>query len=157
FIIDIETKEKTCLSEDWDIQLGDAMIGDMQLGQSTTGPIWSTNGTDIYFIATDFGATGLYKVNLQGSLEILYKDNNHLCSFPYDGSSGRVILGISTRASPGNFYELDEVGDVRRVTNESAVFLEEVQHQEAETIAVTADDGWEIQRWLMQPYGFEDE
>lgn len=157
FIIDIETKEKTCLSEDWDIQLGDAMIGDMQLGQSTTGPIWSTNGTDIYFIATDFGATGLYKVNLQGSLEILYKDNNHVFGFSYDESSGHFILGISTPTNPGNFYELDESGDLRRLTNENAVFLEEVQLQEPETITVTADDGWEIQGWLMQPYGFEEE
>src|SRR5699024_12557716 len=71
FIIVIETKEKTCLSEDWDIQLGDAMIGDMQWGKSTTGPTWSTHGTDIYFIATDLGAPVLQSLHLQGSLQQL--------------------------------------------------------------------------------------
>src|SRR5699024_7223626 len=58
FIIDVSTKEKRCLSKSWDIQLGDAMIGDMRLGQSTTGPVWSKDEKCVYFIATDFGATG---------------------------------------------------------------------------------------------------
>src|SRR5699024_7155598 len=77
FIMDVGTKKKNCLSENWDIQLGDAMIGDMRLGNSTTGPVWSKDESHIYFIATDFGATGLYQVDLDGTLEVLYKDNNH--------------------------------------------------------------------------------
>src|SRR5699024_2730368 len=81
FIIDGETKEKNCLSESWDIQLGDAMIGDMRLGQSTTGPVCSKDGSHIYFIATDYGATGLYQVSLDGTFEVLYKDNNHVFGF----------------------------------------------------------------------------
>ncbi|HLQ71733.1 MAG TPA: S9 family peptidase [Bacillota bacterium] len=156
FIIDIKTKEKVCLSDNWDIQLGDAMIGDMRLGQSTTGPVWSKDGKHIYFIATDFGATGLYGVNLEGTLETLYKDNNHVFGFSYNEVSGNFILGVSTPTNPGNYYELDASGKLTRLTNENAAFLEEVQIQEPETITVTADDGWEVQGWIMQPYGFEE-
>src|SRR5699024_11033789 len=105
FIIDMTTREKVCLSDDWDMQLGDAMIGDMRLGQSTTGPVWSKDGQHIYFIATDFGATGLYGVNLEGTLETLYKDNNHVFGFSYNEVSGNFILGVSTPTNPGNYYE----------------------------------------------------
>src|SRR5699024_4507138 len=107
-----------CLSESWDIQLGDAMIGDMRLGQSTTGPVWSKDGSHIYFIATDYGATGLYQVSLDGTLEILYKDNNHVFGFSYDDVGGTFILGISTPTNPGNFYGLDETGELERLTDD---------------------------------------
>lgn len=156
FIIDIATLNKKCLSENWDIQLGDAMIGDMQLDQSTTGPVWSKDENHIFFIATDFGATGLYQVDLDGTLEVLYKDNNHVFGFSYDDLTDTFILGISTPTNPGNFYKMDQSGYLQRLTDENTTILEKVQLQVPETITITADDGWEIQGWLMQPYGFEE-
>src|SRR5699024_6422503 len=58
-LFDIETKDKKNLSEDWDFQLGDLMIGDMRIGASTTGPVWDESGDKLYFIATYDGKTTL--------------------------------------------------------------------------------------------------
>lgn len=155
-IIDAATKEKSCLSENLDMELGDAMIGDMMLGQSTTGPVWSKDDDYIYFIATYHGATGLYRMKLDGTLEAVYKNNNHIFGFSYDEASGTFILGISTPTNPGNFYELDQTGNLKHLTDENAAFLESVHLSEPETITVTADDDWKIQGWLLKPYGFEE-
>src|SRR5699024_11549548 len=62
FIFDVHNKQRSCLSNDWDFQLGDVMIGDMRLGESETGPVWSKDEKHLYFIGTDHGATGLYEV-----------------------------------------------------------------------------------------------
>lgn len=156
YIFDIATGERRNRSEEWDMQLGDAMIGDTRLGNSTTGPVWSEDGERLFFIATDFGATGLYQVSLTGELEVLYKDDNHVFGFTYDSKSDSFVLGISTPTNPCNFYLLKNDSELARLTNGNAGFLSDVSIAEPETLTVIAEDGWEIQGWLLRPYGFEE-
>ncbi|MFA1819864.1 prolyl oligopeptidase family serine peptidase [Virgibacillus oceani] len=156
YIFDAATKERFCLSEKWDMQLGDLMIGDTRLGQSETGPVWSKDEQRLFFIATDFGATGLYEVTKDGELEVHYKNDNHVFGFSYDAESESFILGISTPTNPCNFYHLNNEGALKRLTNGNESFLKEVSLSEPETLTVTAEDGWEIQGWLLRPYGFTE-
>lgn len=155
FIFDVATKNRLCLSESIDMQLGDTMIGDTRLGESTTGPVWSQNGKQLFFIGTDHGATGLYQADLHGEIEVLYKDNNHVFGFSYDAGSESFILGISTPTNPCNFYQLNN-GKLSRLTNANADFSDEVSLVEPETITVEAEDGWEIQGWLLHPFEFDE-
>lgn len=156
YVFDVATGERTCLSKEWDMELGDAMIGDTRLGHSTTGPVWSKDQDRLFFVATDFGATGLYQVSLAGELEVLNKDDNHVFGFSYDSGSDSFVLGISTPTNPCNFYQLTNDSDLTRLTNANAAFLDEVSIAEPETLTVTTEDGWEIQGWLLRPYKFED-
>jgi len=156
YIFDTETKKRVCLSDEWDMQLGDIMIGDTRLGESETGPVWSKDEQRIFFIATDFGATGLYEVTLDGELTVRYKNDNHVFGFSYDAESESFILGISTPTNPGNFYHLNHKGELNRLTNGNERFLNEVALSEPETLTVTAEDGWAIQGWLLRPYGFTE-
>lgn len=154
YVFDVESGNRITLSDEWDIQLGDAMIGDTRLGQSTSGPVWDQDEKQLFFLGTDFGATGLYQANLNGDLEVLYKDHNHVFGFSYN--TGTFILGISTPTNPCNFYQLDSEGKLARLTNANQEFLSEVSLSEPETLTFNAEDGWEIQGWLLKPYGFEE-
>lgn len=156
YLFDVASGKRSTLSETWDIELGDAMIGDTRLGSSTTGPVWSKNADRLFFIATDFGATGLYQASPTGELDVLYKNDHHVFGFSYDAASETFILGISTPTNPGNFYLLENNAALTRLTNGNAALLAEVSLAEPETLAVTADDGWEIQGWLLRPHGFEE-
>ena len=156
FLIDVTTKSRTPLSNDWDIQLGDVMVGDTRLGAATTGPIWSADGNRIFFIATDFGATGLYQATMDGNLNVLYKNNNHVFSFTYHPEAESFILGISTPTNPCNFYQLNKDLQLERLTNANEKFLQEVAISEPEALTFTAQDGLEIQGWLLCPYDFDE-
>lgn len=156
FVFDTATKERTVLGTDWDMQLGDVMIGDTRLGQSDTGPVWSHDGQRLIFIATDFGATGLYQVTLDEKLDVLYKNDNHVFGFSYYSESESFILGISTPTEPGNFYHLNNAGELRQLTKSNKSLLQEVYLSEPETLSITAEDGWEIQGWMLRPYGFTE-
>lgn len=156
YIFDLNTEERYCLSSKWDLQIGDLLVGDMRLGTSNADPVWSENGESIFFIATEHGATGLYQVDLESNLEVLYKENNHVFGFTYDKASDAFVLGISSATVPGDFYYLERGSELKKLTNTNTAFLNEVHLEEPEELQVTAADGWKIQGWLLKPYGFEE-
>lgn len=155
-LFDIETKDKKNLSEDWDFQLGDLMIGDMRIGASTTGPVWDESGDKLYFIATYDGKTTLNQVSISGERTVLYDDNNHVFGFAYDQNHSQFILGISSPTEQGDFYLLDSSASEPKRLTKANPFLDEISLSEPEELTITAEDGWEIQGWLLKPYGFEE-
>ncbi|MFD1849941.1 S9 family peptidase [Oceanobacillus bengalensis] len=156
FVYDIATGKRTCLTEGFDVQLGDAVVGDTRLGNSTTGPVWSRDEKSIYFIATDFGATGLYQASFNSEVEVLYKNDNHIFGFSYEATSDSFILGVSTPIDPCNFYSFRKGADLTQLTNSNALFLEEVAVIEPEVLVIPTEDGLELQGWLLRPYGYKD-
>ena len=62
-VFDVKTGKERWLSKKWDVQLGDLMIGDTQLGESFTGPVWSNDGSKIFFLGTEHGATHLFETD----------------------------------------------------------------------------------------------
>lgn len=156
YLIGLDSKNRKSLTEELDMQLGDAMISDSRLGESTTGPIWSKDGQYLYFIATDFGATGLYQVNLKGEIKEIYKDNNHLFGFSYHDQSQSFILAISSPTNPGDLYLLDPAFNLKQLTDSNQTLIDQVELTQPEELIIAADDGWKIQGWLMKPYHFEE-
>ncbi|MHA6251588.1 S9 family peptidase [Oceanobacillus sp. CAU 1775] len=156
YIFDVETGSHTRLGKEWDLALGDLLIGDMRLGSSNTGPRWSKDGDKIFFIATDRGATGLYETDLEGNLEVLYKENSHVFGYSYDANSDSFILEISTPTNPGEFYLFKRGTEPKQLSHTNQALLQEVALSEPEEVNFTAEDGWEIQGWLLKPYGFEE-
>ncbi|MEI3612190.1 S9 family peptidase [Pseudogracilibacillus sp. SO30301A] len=155
YVFDVKTGVRRVLSEKWDFQLGDSMIGDTRLGESEEGPVWSKDERQIYFIGTDHGATGLFTVNMEGELETVYKKDNHVFGFSSNNEEG-FILGISSPIKPCDFFYLDSNDELSKLTNANAEFLSEVELIASEEVNFTAEDSWEIQGWLLRPYGFEE-
>lgn len=156
-VFDYETAKRRWLSKDWDIQLGDSMIGDTRLGESESGPVWNEDSTCIFFIATSEGATELYQVSLEGKRQVLYKNDNHVFGFAYDGSTKSFLLGISNPTTPCDFYLLKEDETLIPLTNSNKALLDEVEFQEPEVLSVKTEDDWIVQGWLLRPYGFTEE
>lgn len=157
YVLDVTSKERICLSDAWDFAVGDYMIGDTRLGPSPTGPVWSADEKEIYFIGTRKGATGLFSVNFDKQLTTLYEDNNHVFGFAYQRESDSFILGISTPTNPGDFYLLGkDTQQIEQLTEANKSYLDEVALSEPEELTITAEDGWEIQGWLLKPYDFTE-
>lgn len=154
YIFDVSSYERTCLSSEWDFELGDAMIGDLSYNSSEVGPIWEHDEKAVYFIGSDHGATRLYKVELNGDLEIIYENNSHVFGFTYDSNQKVFILAISEPTDPSNFYFLNN-NDLSQLTHANESILNEISLSSPEPLTVKADDGWDIQGWLLKPYEFK--
>lgn len=157
YVLDLQTKERVCLSESWDFAVGDYMIGDTRLGTSNSGPIWSADEKEIYFIGTRDGATGLFSVNLKKELTTLYENNNHVFGFSYLENNDSFVLGISSPTNPGDFYLLEKGSNqLEQLTKANETYFNEVELSEPEELTITAKDGWDIQGWLLKPYDYQE-
>src|SRR5690625_5877424 len=51
---------------------------------------------------------------------------------------------------------MDRESELNRLTYQNRPFLDDVSLVEPEGLTITAEDGWDIQGWLLRPYGFEE-
>ncbi|PSL45073.1 dipeptidyl aminopeptidase/acylaminoacyl peptidase [Salsuginibacillus halophilus] len=156
WMIDLTSHKRTCLTEKWDVQIGDAMIGDIRSVENP-GPIWSQDQAYIYFTASDHGHTGLYRLDMEGEITTVYQEDNHVYYFSYHKSSHSFLLGVSDPSNPGDIFFL-QPGDKgkRRLTDVNSKFLREVSLSIPEPITAAAEDGWEIHGWIMRPADFDE-
>lgn len=155
YVLDASGNHSQILSETWDFQIGDVLIGDMRLGEAETGPVWSKDSTRIFFIRSEKGATQLCAVDLVGNLEVLYDENQHVFGFAYDATTGNFVLGVSSPENPGDLVHLKEDGTKKCLTEVNKTFLEQVDIASVEEVSYHAEDGVAIQGWLMKPIHFE--
>lgn len=157
YVFDVESGERTCLTSAMDMQLGDAMIGDTRQGISEVGPIWSKDEKEIFFIATDRGSTALYRLKLTGELETVYAENNHIFGFTRHAENESIIIGISSPTNPGDFHLLQKEQQTKQLTAANESVLADIHLSEPEELTITAEDGWEIQGWLLRPFNMEND
>src|SRR5699024_4570873 len=98
------------LSETWDFQIGDVLLGDMRLEEAETGPVRSQDSTHIFVIRSEKWDTLLWTVDLERKLQVLYDVNNHVFGFSYDSVTRNFVLGLSDTKNPGSLLSLKRSG-----------------------------------------------
>ncbi|MCH1626856.1 S9 family peptidase [Ferdinandcohnia quinoae] len=152
----LQSNELLCLTDDWDVQLGDAVVGDFISGSVDPGLIWNSDSRSFYFLISDRGSTGVYYGSIDGEMYPSLMENQHVYALSVDGKNHKAVIGISKPTHPGDLYYLDlSTGELRQLTNVNEKLLEDVHLSEAEPFTFKASDGWDIHGWVMKPYGFE--
>ncbi|SFL65205.1 S9 family peptidase [Salibacterium qingdaonense] len=157
WIINPLTKERRCVTIKWDVQIGDAAVSDLRAGQADLSPVWAKDQKHLYFSASENGNTGIYQMDLEGEITPVHEEDNHVFGFSYHPRLDFFIAGISDPSNPGDFYKIEkpEKGKVR-LTDVNADFIQSVHLSIPEPVAAKAEDGWDIQGWLMRPAFFEE-
>ncbi|WP_348639461.1 S9 family peptidase [Salibacterium salarium] len=157
WVIDALSKERTCMTLQWDVQIGDAAIGDIRSGHPNPGPVWSSDQNHLFFMASDHGITGIYQMDRNGEISAVHEETNHVYGFSYHAPLDIFVAGISDPSNPGDFYKINrnEKGKVR-LTDINVDFLKDVHLSIPEPVTTKADDGWEIHGWLMRPAMYEE-
>ncbi len=156
WIYEIESKSLTCLTSEWDVQIGDVAIGDFHSGGTSPGIIWTKDSLGFYFVMSDNGNTGVYYGSLEGEMYPALLENQHVYSLTVDGQHHKAIVGISKPTLPGDLFYLDlSTGSQSQLTHVNDEFLATIELSQAEPFTFKAPDGWDIQGWVMKPFGFE--
>jgi dipeptidyl aminopeptidase/acylaminoacyl peptidase len=157
WVFDVESGEMTCITGQWDVHAGDAAIGDMRSGHSSSGAIWSVVGKGLYFLASENGNTNLYYTDLNGSIQQLgAATNRHVFSFSLDSKQEFALLGVSDPQNPGDLYCLSLIDGTEQRLTAVNEWLHEIELSAPEPLEFSVQDGWKIHGWILKPVGFQE-
>ncbi len=147
--------EPRALTEGWDRSAGNHVLDDMRAHVPTGGPFWTPDASRVLFVGGDGGATGVYAVDLGGTVQSVVCGPRVVYNLSVDRFARRAALGITTPTLPGDVFlvELENGRAVqeRRLTEVNAHLLREVTLAEPERAEFQAPDGWSIEGWLLRP------
>lgn len=149
--------DPNCITESFDRSTSDSAMSDIYQA-SATNPIWSPDGSTIYFTSSNRGATQLCRVPSDGgSVEQLtgLKRRVSGVSLSPNGSTFAAVIASATES--GDLYLLNSDGsNEQRITHVNEEFLDELALSEPEEFTVKSADGTEVQAWVMKPIGFKE-
>ncbi|MFW6075842.1 MAG: S9 family peptidase, partial [Chloroflexota bacterium] len=149
--------EAVNVTPDFERSTADAAMSDMFQGSSTSY-VWAPDGSAIYFLASDSGATEIFRVDLEGhEVTKLTAAGDRISGVSID-RSGRTLAYVSANATnPGDLFQMpvDDATSTTRLTKVNWDFLNEIALSEPEEFWVDSEDGAPIQGWVMRPLGFD--
>lgn len=146
------------LTEALDRPAGDFAIGDTAV-ETHSGPVWSPDGTTLYFQVSDAGNVHLYRISIAGGdAEPVISGARRVLGFSLSGK-GSVAFVVSDPLNPGDVAVCSPDGsDERRLTTVNAELLNGVALSVPEEFRIPSRDGdrREIHGWVMKPVDFQE-
>ncbi len=158
--VDIEKNEFTCLTDSVDLECSDVLISDMHWGGASPGAVWSKDGTEVYFLASEKGNTGIYCADVTGTVRQITGGDRHFYAFHYLPKTNEAAVAISDPVQIGDIYTLsfhDDRVNEERISQSNDEILQRLELSSPESITYSGKDGLEIQGWMMRPAGFRDD
>lgn len=151
-----DTKSFSCFTPDWDVPVGDYMVGDFHQGAASPGLIWTSDSQGFYFIGSENGNTNIYLGEVKnGGIKPVHVSDQHVYGLSVHSDSGKAIAAISTPTEIGDLYLLSLNGAVffEKLTNVNDV--QDAVLSKPDLIEFAGADGRKVHGWLMKPIGFE--
>jgi dipeptidyl aminopeptidase/acylaminoacyl peptidase len=146
-----------CLTEGWDQGCGDSGMSDMRSHEHTPAPIWSKDGQSLYILSSWHGATQVYNVTLDGQIRQVTSGDWEIYGFDVDlTDSPTLVLAATDLMNPGDLYKWEQTNSKVRLTSVNQTLLDQIELSHPEEFWCKGADGWDIQGWIMKPFGFKE-
>ncbi|MBY0114862.1 S9 family peptidase [Paenibacillus xylanexedens] len=160
YTLPVSGGELVCLSTDWDVQLNHSIVGDMRSHLTTTGPVFSRDGSSILCLATIHGSVRIARFARDGSsADYMWPDEREIYQFA-ELDNGRIVAAVADTQNPGDLYvyEQPENPGVEpiQLTRSNPQLEDEIHLSTPETFWFNSSDGLRLQGWIMKPHGMVD-
>ena len=144
----------------WDRSFGDSGMSDVYVG-SDVRPVWTPDGRSVLMLASDSGATHVYRADLgdgaegEATVTAVTSGDRRIAAFGVLGNDPVRMVLLS--GEPHRPFELRVVGagTDSELTAHNQAFVDEVYLSPAEEIHFPSAAGdREIQGWILTPAGF---
>ncbi|WP_031404861.1 S9 family peptidase [Geobacillus vulcani] len=154
YVFEPERGTARVLTADWDVHLGDAMIGDMHADAKGPGPIWANDGSGLYVTVSDRGRVNVFFIPLDGPVVPIIEGDFHVYGLAVHPNEQQAVAAISEPTVIGDLYAISlESGAKTRLTTVNEALENEVALADAEPFTYQSTDGSDIQGWIMKPPG----
>jgi dipeptidyl aminopeptidase/acylaminoacyl peptidase len=145
------------LSDDFIGNCQDSIGDDMREGHGRPAPMWSPDGSTLYFMAEVRGSSHVFSMPATGGAPIqITLGEQHLLDFTMDPTRQRLGLAIAAYDHPGDIFTLTIAEPApRRLTEVNADFLSEIYIAKPERLEFKGAAGWSVEGWILKPQGFD--
>jgi len=147
----------TCLTRDYDREVGGGVGGDFAQGGVTSPIQWTPDGAGLLFMAGDRGTTALMHVPVSGGdVTPIAAGERNILGFSHAGES--LVLAVSAAALPCDLFVTANTHGAlaeRRLTEINAGVLADIWLSEPERIVVPVEAGVTMDGWLLHPPDFD--
>ncbi|MEK4272657.1 S9 family peptidase [Paenibacillus sp. FSL R7-0026] len=160
YTLPVSGGELVCLSTDWDVQLNHSIVGDMRSHLTTTGPVFSRDGSSILCLATIHGSVRIAKFARDGrSADYILPDEREIYQFA-ELENGQIVAAVADTQNPGDLYMYEQPEDPGvepiQLTRSNPLLEDEIHLSTPETFWFNSSDGLRLQGWIMKPHGMVD-
>jgi dipeptidyl aminopeptidase/acylaminoacyl peptidase len=149
WVIPIDGGAAKDVTAGFDRTCSDVTLNDLKAAHGDgQAPIWSSNGESIYFLASDRGASNVYRVS-GGKVEAVTHERAEIMNFTIGGN--RAAATVCTTTVPADVFTFELGGTLRRLTNVNRELLDEVDIAEPEELKLPND----VQGWMLKPPDFD--
>jgi dipeptidyl aminopeptidase/acylaminoacyl peptidase len=145
------------LTARFDIEAFGGTTNDLTVEPPPAPPVWSPDGTMIYFNAARYGNGPLYSVPAQGrgDLEPVVSDPGAVLQFSIDKTGHRIAYLFGDMTNPVDLFIRDcRKEETRRLTGINRRILRQVDLGKTEEVWFTGPDRTPVQGWILKPPGF---
>ena len=141
FVMDMATKEKTYLTEDFDNNVDDF--------------IWDTNNKTLYFVAVVEAKTQLFSIDMDTKEVKTITSGKHDYTSVALGGDG-LIAKRQSMSQPAEIYSANITnGEAREISFENKHILDQLNMGDVEERWITTSDGKQMLTWVVYPPNFD--
>ena len=141
FVMDMATKEKTYLTEDFDNNVDDF--------------IWDTNNKTLYFVAVVEAKTQLFSIDMDTKEVKTITSGKHDYTSVALGGDG-LIAKRQSMSQPAEIYSVNITnGEAREISFENKHILDQLNMGDVEERWITTSDGKQMLTWVVYPPNFD--
>src|SRR5690242_6648602 len=124
---------------------------------------WAPDGSGIYFVAEDRGASNLYFAGFTGGVRPVTSGEQMLTNFAMAPKGGPSILGVALRSTAKQPPDLIRIalksgartGDITQLTHVNDDLLARIKLGDVEKITYTSTNNAKVDGWIVKPPGFD--
>lgn len=135
---------------------GQAMILTEGLDRGASSPIFSADGSSVYFQVAHSGERYLAVIPTGGGRVTRIIDGPRSVNAVTVGDDGTIVALISEPHEPGNLYLREDSGDLRKLTRNNDEMLTGIDLAEVENVQFPSADGTEIEGFVFKPLDFQE-
>jgi dipeptidyl aminopeptidase/acylaminoacyl peptidase len=135
---------------------GEPLILTRELDRNTSDPMFSGDGSSVYFQVEDSGERQLAAVPAGGGRVTRVIDGPRSVNSVTIAEDGTVVALISQESEPGNLYLREDGGSLRKLTLNNDELLSGIELAEVEEVHFPSADGTEIEGFVFKPLDFQE-
>jgi dipeptidyl aminopeptidase/acylaminoacyl peptidase len=156
WVSDLTTGALKVLTEGIDREMSGSCAGDSKYGIPAQRPQWTTDRDDLLSLMSDRGNVGLVRLVGPDAYQTTAGGNREVMSFSLS-TTGTIAFSASDPVRPAEIYVCDTDGTgERQITHHNTKLLEQLEVSAPVHIPYNADDGTEIDAWLIEPITRKD-